>query len=188
MNSNDNGNFAGASLFGGAILAVVLGAIFLRHLQSMFEQLQKTFAAFSVMAYSAFGMLWWSGLVILTVAGIVAGVFCAIYFAVKYINLVKRATELQQAFVTKTAELDESVTRSREQIIGEVRSSIAWMNERLEDALKEPEVAPEVAAASEPAPISEGEPAVEITAEELPEPNEHDETHENEQPQPMFQL
>lgn len=185
MNSNnDDGSFAGASLFGGAILAVAIGAIFLRSLQSMFEQLQKTFAAFGNMAHSAFGMLWWAGLVILTVAGIVAGLVCAVYFAVKYFKLVRKATELQEAFATKTAELEASVKQSRSQIIEEVRSSIARLNGRLEEALKEPEVAPEVSAASETPAAPEDTGPVEPSEPSVDEDSKG-ETHEGNQTQPI---
>lgn len=150
----------------------------------MFEQLQKTFAAFGVMAHSAFGMLWWAGLVILTVAGIVTAVVCAVYFAAKYIKLVRKATELQEAFATKTAELEASVKQSRTQIIDEVRSSIAWMNNRLEEALKEPEVAPEVAAASDAAVVPEEAGAAKPSEPSVNKDSEG-ETHEGNQTQPV---
>jgi len=185
--NNDDSSFAGVSLFGGAILVVAIGGIFLRHLEAMFEQVQKTFAAFGVMAHSAFGMLWWAGLVILTVAGIITAVVCAVYFAAKYIKLVRKATELQEAFATKTAELEASVKQSRTQIIDEVRSSIAWMNSRLEEALKEPEVAPEVAAASEAsvAPEEAVEPSnSSVNKDSEGEPHEGNQT----QPVPMNQF
>ncbi len=157
MNSQDDASFGGAMLFGGAILAVALGAMFLRGLQAMLVQLGKTFDAFATMAHSLFGMLFWFGLFIVTLGAIVATLFSAFYFAKKYVELIKSGLELREAFQSKTLELNHSLGEFRHEVREEMDSRLSRMENRLAAALREPEVSPEVKEISvQPETLSSG--------------------------------
>lgn len=92
MNDSNDGSIM---FLGGAIAVIAIGALCLKFLRSLFLELTRTFDAFGKMATSFAGTLWGVAQVAFFAALIVGAIVAAIYFTYKYIQMVRRATDVQ---------------------------------------------------------------------------------------------
>ena len=121
MKSDDGGPIL---LFGGVAVVIAMGSIAFKAMERFFNQLSNTIDAFGKVVSSFFPML----LNVLEIVGLVAVIIlvavAGVYFTVRYVRMVRRATAIQ-------AYVDEALNRSQDQFFTKIEKEVVSKIDRL---------------------------------------------------------
>lgn len=154
-------------MIGGGILVIIASVFILRGLDRLFNELEQAFNNFGHMASSFVGAVLWGGALLFSVVASLAGVFACIYFLIKYMKMVQKSTELKSEIYSHISEIHQDNEKFQRQLERQVHFSISGINEKVNDALKKPELLPPT-----PEEIEESKSAEEIS-EEIQESGEN---------------
>lgn len=165
MRENDS-----SSMFAGGIIVVVIVVMFfLKAIQKIFIQLERTFEAFGKMSESFFMMAWRALLALGLIAAAIACVFAAGYFSYKYYLMVKRGTELKRHLDHQLEEIVAQVNAKLREMRESNHERIQIMESKLREALDKPAMVPLVnVAESLIAPATTSTEVVDTTKSEEP--------------------
>lgn len=155
MNRDDGGStvFLGLVIFG--FFLWMLSKIATR----VFIEIGHLFDALGNAATSFLGMLW----ALAQFAGILSLGVLLVYGTYKLVQLVKNSTAIMEQFESRTNEFFAKMTAENEATERRLNRMVWQMHQQLEEALKEPEAAPPVAATQEPV-ASAATPTVSVPA------------------------
>ena len=142
--SSSNNNQGPEMMIGAVILILALGVIVIKALKHFFMELARAFDAFAGMVGSFISILWNMAQVVGLIGLIILSVFCAIYFTLQYYQMVKEGTDLREWTKASLSEFEKNIVNRFELLEMDVSSDVRDMDQRLTDALKKPEVAPEL--------------------------------------------
>ena len=141
--SSSNNNQGPEMMIGAVILILALGVIVIKALKHFFMELARAFDAFAGMVGSFISILWNTAQVVGLIGLIILSVFCAIYFTLQYYQMVKEGTDLREWTKINLSEFEKNIVNRFELLEMDVSSDVRDMDQRLTDALKKPEVAPQ---------------------------------------------
>lgn len=133
-----NNDQAGSAIFLGLILFGFFLWMLSKIATKVFIELGHLFNAIGNAATSFFGMLW----VLVQFAGILGLGILLVYAVYKFVLLVKNGTEIMKQAERRLNEFHEQVSAENKSFQSRVSSKVWELHKRLEEALKEPEVAP----------------------------------------------
>lgn len=132
MNDSNDGSIM---FFGGAIAVIAIGALCLKFIKAFFLELSRTFNAFGKMATSFAGTLWGVAQVAFFAALIVGAIVAAIYFTYKYIQMVRRATDVQNTVRESIDHYQYKMQEAMREFRGSTDRRIQLMENELHKAL-----------------------------------------------------
>jgi hypothetical protein len=142
--SDNNNNHGPEMVIGGSLLALFFAMFIIKALKQFFLELGQAFEAFGHMTGSFVFMLWNILQVVFLVSLIIASVVAAVYFTIKYWQMVTDGTALREWVQSSMAELEGNVGGRLEKFGSNVNQRIEDLDDRLTSALTKPEVAPEM--------------------------------------------
>ncbi len=154
MNDNDNSNFV--PVLGGLLVVIVLGALAIKALKELFHQLAITFDAWSAMMGSFFTMTWEIFKITVLIAGMGGVIVGAIWCTWKYVQLVRRATDIVARACDRMNEIVREFTEHTLEPMDERLSDVEWKlklaEQKIEQLLKPPTPMPEPVSGTTVAP------------------------------------
>ena len=94
---SNNQEYCGACTVVGCLLsAIAIASIFFKWMKNFWIELGQSFSAFGDMTGSFIAMLWNIFQVVSLVSLTIAGLACAIYFSIKYFEMVKDGTAIRE--------------------------------------------------------------------------------------------
>lgn len=141
MNYNDD-TCGTCTALGGILAALVIASLFFKWMKNFWIELGRAFTAFGDMTGSFISMLWNIFQVVSLISATVAILACAIYFTIKYFEMVRFATDLQEQAKHKLLEYQNKMTAEIQEVKQGLRAEMDTLNQALAKALAKPEVAP----------------------------------------------
>lgn len=143
MSHNDNDSSSAPMMMIGALLLITFFfTVLVKAMKQFFIELGQSFEAFGNMTGSFIFMLWNILQVVFLVSLIIAALVCAVYFTIKYYQMVKEGTELREWVNNSMNEFEARTQQGLEQLDRSLERKVQYLDERLTKALEKPEIAP----------------------------------------------
>lgn len=145
MSSSDN-NDGPFYVIGACLLMLFFASILIKALKQFFIELGQSFEAFGNMTGSFISMLWNVFQVVALVSMTIAGVICAVYFTIKYFEMVKDGIAIRESVQKSLEGFEAKLNDKMAELENQVNRQVLALDAKLTKALAKPEVAPKTTA------------------------------------------
>jgi hypothetical protein len=142
MSNNDDSSGGAFRMIGASLLMLFFASILVKTMKRFFIELGESFEAFGHMTGSFISMLWNVFQVVSLVSMTIAGLACAIYFTIKYFEMVKEGTALREWVQASRNEFEIKLDEKMNALDRSIKVEMYQLDSKLTQALAKPEVAP----------------------------------------------
>lgn len=140
---SNNQEYCGACTVVGCLLAAIaIASIFFKWMKNFWIELGQSFSAFGDMTGSFVSMLWNVFQVVSLVSLTIAGLASAIYFSIKYFEMVRDGTAIREWVQSSMGDYEAKMNARFERVTKDFTQKIEAFDIRLTEAMTEPEIAP----------------------------------------------
>lgn len=122
---------------------VGLAILFAQGIGALFRILGKTFDSFGVMMLSIGGFLIQTGKLIVIASFTVGVTIAFVYALIKFVRLMNKSTEFMKTYKDDSEAFQKRLKREHNEFERRIDRKIEFIRETLDEALSEPEIAPQ---------------------------------------------
>lgn len=156
-----------------------LAILFAQGIGALFRIIGKTFDSFGMMMLSIGGFLIQTGKLIVIASFTIGVTIAFVYALVKFVRLMNKSTEFMRTYKDDSEAFQKSLKREHNEFERRIDRKIQFIRETLDEALSEPEIAPQ-------AQLAESAPS--LPSAQVPKEAESSEGETVPQPPTMSQV